>query len=378
MYARHFIRALILTTSHHDSNPPPASLEPDELVVQKRAEACDAMKILSTVGLQLEEIRQLERVSGGAEIIDRRCRSQADMIEAAAGGCDVLFSFRAPDELLRRSPSLKWIQFLSAGADHVMKGELRARSTIAITNASGIHATPIAEYTIASMLAWAHGLHVSIRAQMGREWKRNWDFMDSVDTLRGKTLGVVGYGAIGRETARLAHAFGMTILALKRDPAKHADISWNPAGIGDPEGKLPARWYGPDACQALMRESDFVTVTLPATAATHRFLGRDAIAAMRPRAYLVNVGRGDVIDQDALIEALREKRIGGAGLDVFEREPLESESALWDLENAILTPHMSGAFKGYNSACCALFAENLRCFVAGEPLLNQVNRELGY
>jgi phosphoglycerate dehydrogenase-like enzyme len=336
------------------------------------------MKILSTVGLLPEEIRQLERISGGAEIVDRRCRSQAEMIEAAGSGCDVLFSFRAPDELIRRSPSLKWIQFLSAGADHVMKGELRARATIAITNASGIHATPIAEYTIASMLAWAHGFHISIRAQMRREWKRNWDFMDSVDSLRGKTLGVIGYGAIGRETARLAHAFGMTILALKRNPANRADICWNPHGIGDPDGKLPARWYGPDECRAILRESDFVTVTLPATAATRSFVGREAIAAMRPHAYLVNVGRGEVIDQDALTEALREKRIGGAGLDVFEREPLEAESELWDLENTILTPHMSGAFKGYNSACCALFAENLRRFVAGESLLNRVDRELGY
>jgi phosphoglycerate dehydrogenase-like enzyme len=315
------------------------------------------MKILSTVGLQPEERLQLEKISGGAQIIDRRCRSQAEMIEAAGEGCDVLFSFRAPDELIRRSPSLKWIQFLSAGADHVMKGELRARSAIAITNASGIHATPIAEYTIASMLAWAHGLHVSIRAQSRREWKRNWDFM---------------------ETARLAHAFGMTILALKRNPASHADIGWNPDRVGDPEGKLPARWYGPEECRTILSESDFVAVSLPGTPATHRFVGREEIAAMRPHAYIVNVGRGDVIDQAALIEALREKRIGGAGLDVFEREPLESESALWDFENTILTPHMSGAFKGYNSACCALFAENLRRFVAGEALLNRVDRELGY
>ncbi len=336
------------------------------------------MKILSTVGLKPEEINKLEQISGGAEVVDRRYRSQAEMIEAAAGGCDILFSFRAPDELIRRSPNLKWIQFLSAGADHIMKGELAARTNVAITNASGIHSTPIAEYTIASMLAWSHGFHITMRAQMRREWKRNWDFMESVDSLRGNTLGVIGYGSIGRETARIGQALGMTILALKRNPHEHQDTGWNPPGIGDPEGKLPIAWYGPDGCIELLRASDFITVTLPATTETRRMIGRDEIAAMRPHAYIVNIGRGEVIDQAALSDALRDKRIGGAGLDVFEREPLEPESPLWDLENTILTPHMSGSFKGYNSACCELFAENLERFVSGKHLLNQVNRELGY
>jgi phosphoglycerate dehydrogenase-like enzyme len=336
------------------------------------------MKILSTVGLAPAEIKQLEQLGGGAEVIDRRCRSQAEMIEAAAGGCDVLFSFRAPDALIRQAPGLKWIQFLSAGADHVMKGELQARKEIAITNASGIHSTPIAEYTIASMLAWSHGFHVTMRAQIRREWKRNWDFMDSVDSLRGKTLGVIGYGSIGRETARMGQALGMMVLALKRNPDERRDTGWSPPGIGDPEGRIPAHWYGPDGYTAILRDSDFITVTLPATPATRRVIGRAEIAAMRPHAYLVNIGRGDVIDQEALIDALRDKRIGGAGLDVFEREPLEPESPLWDLENAILTPHMSGSFRGYNSACCELFAENLGRFVKGAPLLNVVDRALGY
>lgn len=336
------------------------------------------MKILSTVGLTPAEIRKLQERGGGAEVVDRRCRSQAEMIAAAEGGCDILFSFRAPDELVRKSPGLKWIQFLSAGADHVMKGELRTRTQIAITNASGIHSTPISEYTIASMLAWSHGFHVTLRAQMRREWKRNWDFMDSVDSLRGKTLGVVGYGSIGRETARLAQALGMTVLALKRNPDERRDTGWSPPGIGDPEGRIPTRWYGPDGCAEILRASDFVTVTLPATSETRHMIGRVEIAAMRPNAYLVNIGRGEVIDQEALVEALRDRRIGGAGLDVFEREPLEPESPLWDLENALLTPHMSGSFKGYNSACCELFAENLGRFARGEPLLNLVDRALGY
>jgi phosphoglycerate dehydrogenase-like enzyme len=336
------------------------------------------MKILSTVGLTAEQRAMVEQAAGDAQIVDRRCRSQAEMVAAADSECDVLFSFRAPDDLMRRLPRLKWMQLLSAGADHVIRAELARRTEVAISTASGIHSTPIAEYTIGSMLAWAHGFHFTMRAQMRREWKRNWDFMESVELMRGKTLGVIGYGSIGRETARIAQALGTTVLALKRNPEDRHDRGWNPPGIGDPEGVIPARWYGPSDCQTLLRESDFITVTLPMTPETRGFIGRNEIATMRPHAYIVNIGRGEVIDQNALIEALREKRIGGAGLDVFEREPLEQESALWDLENVILTPHMSGSFKNYNGACCELFATNVRRFRAGEPLLNLVDRALGY
>lgn len=299
------------------------------------------------------------------------------MIEAAAGGCDVLFGFRVPDELMKQAPHLKWVQLLSAGADHILKGALAAHTGVAVTTASGIHSTPIAEYTIGSMLAWSHGLHLTMRSQIRREWKRT-GFMESLDSMRGKVLGVIGYGSIGRETARIAQGLGMTVLALKRSPGDRRDTGWNPPGVGDPEGTIPARWYGPDQCEAILRESDYVTVTLPLTPETRGLIGVREIAAMRPNAYIVNIGRGEVIDQAALIEALRENRIGGAGLDVFEREPLELESGLWDLENVILTPHVSGAFKNYNGYCCELFAANLERFRAGRPLLNLVDRALGY
>jgi len=336
------------------------------------------MKILSTIGLTSEQRLLLEQAAGDAEIVDRRCRSQAEMVEAAEGGCDVYFGFRVPDELMRRAPGLKWVQLLSAGADHILRGLLGERANVAVTTASGIHSTPIAEYTIGSMLAWAHGFHVTMRAQMRHEWKRNSQFMDSVDSMRGKTLGIIGYGSIGRETARIGQALGMTVLALKRNPNDRRDTGWNPPRVGDPDGVIPARWYGPEEREAVLRDSDFISVTLPMTPLTQRFIGAREIAVMRPHTYIVNVGRGEVIDQDALIEALREKRIGGAGLDVFAREPLEADSPLWDLENVILTPHMSGAFKDYNSACCELFAANLRRYRAGQPLHNFVDRALGY
>ncbi|HTT74682.1 MAG TPA: D-2-hydroxyacid dehydrogenase [Candidatus Binataceae bacterium] len=342
------------------------------------------MKVLSTVGLTPAQRRMLEASLAPSDaLIDHRCRSQAEMIEAAQdagknGGCEVLFSFRVPDELLRRVPSLKWVQLLSAGADHILKGLLAERGDIAVTTASGIHATPIAEYTIASMLAFAHGLHLTMRSQIKREWRRNSQFMDIADSLHRKTLGVIGYGSIGRETARIGDALGMPVLALKRNPGDHADTGWNPPGVGDPDGRIPAHWFGPEEREALLSESDYITVTLPMTPQTANFIGAREFAVMRPNAYLVNIGRGGVIDQNAMIEALKAHRIAGAGLDVFEREPLEPESGLWDLENVILTPHMSGAYKDYNTGACTLFADNLKRYCAGQPLYNLVDRSLGY
>jgi phosphoglycerate dehydrogenase-like enzyme len=334
------------------------------------------MRILSTIGLTSDQRQLIQQAAGDADLVDRRCRSQAEMVEAAEDGCDVLFTLRVPDELMRRSPQLKWIQLMSAGADHILKGLLAERKTVAVTTGSGVAASTIAEYTIASMLAWAHVFPTTMRAQLGREWKRT-GFME-IEPIRGKTLGVVGYGSIGRETARIAQGLGMEVVALKRNPDERRDPGWNPPGVGDPEGTIPRRWYGADQCEMLLREADFITVTLPLTAKTRGFIGPKEIAAMRPNAYIVNVGRGEVIDQDALIEALRTNRIAGAGLDVFEREPLEAESALWDLENVILTPHVSGGFKNYNGVCCELFAANLRRFRTSQPLFNLVDRSMGY
>jgi phosphoglycerate dehydrogenase-like enzyme len=335
------------------------------------------MKIVATVALSSEQRAQLQGAAPAAEIVDRACRSADEVASAVAGGCDVLLGFWMPDDLAKRAPQLRWVQLLSAGADHAMPW-MQKNSSIAVTTSSGIHATPIAEYTIASMLAYSHRLHIAVRAQLRREWHRRRAFMDQVDELRGKTLGVIGYGSIGRETARLANALGMPVLALKRSPDDRRDHGWYPPGLGDPEGSIPRKWFGPDGCAGLLRESDYVSVTLPLTPATRKFVGAGEIAAMRASAYIVNVGRGEVIDESALAEALRTGKIGGAGLDVFEHEPLEESSPLWEMENVIMTPHISGANRGYNDKACQLFAENLRRFASDQPLLNLVDPAQGY
>ncbi len=335
------------------------------------------MKIISTVALHPAHRAAITSAAPGAELADRQCRTAEEASEFVSGECDVLLTFRVPAGIANRARGLKWIQLLSAGADHALGGPLKSVA-IPVTTASGIHATPIAEYTMASMLAYAHRIHLAIRAQSRREWMRSGAFIASVDEIRGRTLGIIGYGSIGRETARLAGAFGMTVLALKRNPAERADPGWRQAGLGDPEGKLPARFFGPGDREAILRESDYVSVTLPLTDDTRKFIGAREFAAMKAGAYIVNVGRGEVIDERAMAAALTAGKIGGAGLNVFEHEPLEAESPLWGMENVIMTPHISGANRGYMDKACQLFAENLRRFAANRPLLNIVDRKLGY
>jgi len=335
------------------------------------------MKIISTVGLQPAHRAAISSAVAGAEIVDRRCREPEEVSELVSGGCDVLLTFQVPNDVTDRARGLKWIQLLSAGADHALTGPLKA-STIPVTTASGIHATPIAEYTLASMLTYAHRIHLAIRAQTKREWMRSGGFMASVDEIRGQTLGIIGYGSIGRETARLGQAFGMRVLALKRDPAERTDPGWCPPGLGDPAGRIPERFFGPDQREEILRESDYVSVTLPLTEHTRKFIGVRELTAMKPGAYLVNIGRGAVIDEHAMADALGAGRIGGAGLDVFEHEPLPPSSPLWELENVILTPHISGANRGYMDKACELFIENLKRFASNRPLFNVVDLKLGY
>jgi phosphoglycerate dehydrogenase-like enzyme len=335
------------------------------------------MKVISTVALQPAHRAAISSAVPGVELADRQCRTAEEVAEFVSSGCDALLTFRVPNDIATRARGLKWIQLLSAGADHVLGGPLKTIA-IPLTTASGIHATPIAEYTLASMLAYAHRIHLAIRAQARREWMRSGAFMGSVDEIRGRTLGIIGYGSIGRETARLAAAFGMKVFALKRNPADRFDPGWSPAGLGDPDGQIPARFFGPEDREAILGESDYVSVTLPLTDHTRKFIGEREFAAMKPGAYLVNIGRGEVIDERAMAAALAAAKIGGAGLDVFEHEPLESSSPLWDLENVILTPHISGANRGYMDKACELFAENLKRFAANRPLLNVVDPNLGY
>ncbi len=274
------------------------------------------------------------------------------------------------------APRLRWVQGHFAGVDQLL-GHPLLRSVI-LTTSSGIHAPAMAEYSLMMILAFAHRLPRMIEYQGRAEWPQQRWALFVPQELRDATIGLVGYGSIGRETARLARAFGMRILALKRHVDQRVDNGWSLPDVGDAAGENVDRLFAPDQLHAMLAECDYVVVAAPLTPETRGLLSAAEFQAMKHEAVIINVARGGVIDEAALIDALRNRVIGGAALDVFEQEPLPADSPLWHLPNVILSPHVSGFTPHYDERAIALFAENLRRYAAGEPLLNVVDVKRGY
>jgi phosphoglycerate dehydrogenase-like enzyme len=292
---------------------------------------------------------------------------------------EVLFASHPPADLAGM-PKLRWFQTSSAGLDDVMVQDPWGHGLV-VTNGSGIHAVHMGEYVLGAALLWSERLDARLANRTGHRWDRDFAGRELRGRrLRGRTAAIVGYGSLGREAARMLHALGVRILAVKADPDRRVDPGWREPGTGDPEGALPERIVGTDGLRDVVAEADVVVLTLPATPRTRGILDASVLAAMRPHALLVNVGRGALVDQDALIETLRAGRIGGAVLDVTVPEPLPDDSPLWTFPDCLVTPHLSGwgdeAALWHTTAL--LFADNLRRYVAGEPLLNVTSRAAGY
>lgn len=274
---------------------------------------------------------------------------------------DVLFGPTSiPREFMEAAPNLRWFQMINAGVDRLARDGLLGRGFV-VTNVSGLVAVSIAEWVMGTILMLAKNLHRAARWQDERRWNA-W----RVDELAGQTLGIAGLGAIGRETARRARAFGMRVIASRRTA---------PPGTTDPDCDEVVPYAD---LERLLRESDYFVLCVPLTPETHHLIGARELALMKPTAALVNIARGAVVDQEALIAALRDGTIAAAALDVFDPEPLPPESPLWGMENVIMTPHVSGSIEGYGRRSAELFVENLRHFVTGEPLDNVVDPALGY
>jgi len=334
--------------------------------------------VLATLRFTAELLRRLEAVSPRLRVIQQTCHDAASVGAALAAHPDteVLYAFGVPAGALALAPGLRWVQLHSAGADHLL-GNPIMQSDVLLTTSSGIHATPIAEYVLASMLAHRWQVARWTGCQRGHEWPAGrWETFARPE-LRGSTLGILGYGSIGREVGRLAQAFGLRVLAMGRT-GSIAERGYAVPGTGDPQGTIPERYYPPTALHELLAECDYVVLALPLTPATTRFVGETELRAMKPGAYLVNISRGAIVDEAALARALREGWIAGAGLDVFETEPLPADSPLWDLETALISPHVAGFSPHYDERAAALFAENLRRYLAGDVLLNLVDKAAGY
>jgi phosphoglycerate dehydrogenase-like enzyme len=313
----------------------------------------------------LEQIRAVDpsiRVTDASALAAGEHRGDAgakEKLDALLAGAEVLVGFIPPRDLQKRAPRLKWVQLMSAGVDSLIGSEIW-QSRITITGVSGIHATPISEYVLGTMLMFAKQSPRSFRMQQQHEWKRF-----TPQLLRGRTIGIIGLGHIGREVARLAKSFGMKVLAVDEirgtRPARNVDIM------------IPANQR-----RRLFADSNFVISCVPLTPKTSKLIGEKELRAMKKTAYLINISRGGIVDEDALIRALDEKWIAGAGLDVTVREPLSPDSRLWDFENVIITPHISGGQEDYLVLATALFCENLKRYLNGKKLMNVIIRKRGY
>ncbi|MEH7437731.1 D-2-hydroxyacid dehydrogenase [Neobacillus drentensis] len=264
------------------------------------------------------------------------------------------------EEILAPQSKLKWLQTWSAGVNNLPLDELNHRN-ITVTSANGVHAYPISETIFALMLGLTRKLHTYVKNQQTKTWHHAHMGLE----MHEKTVGIIGVGEIGKETAKIAKAFGMNVLGVRHSgqPADNVD-----------------QMYTPDQLDVLLPKCDYVVVTLPLTKETHRLFGAEQFKKMKSSAFFINIGRGEIVVEEELIHALKDGTIAGAGLDVFEKEPLSSESPLWEMENVIITPHTSGSTKHYNNRVIEnILIPNLKEYLAGKtPSINRVDFSKGY
>ena len=284
----------------------------------------------------------------------------ADALAAQLPQCDVLVvSMMWKNALAPSAKRLKFIQSISAGIDQYDKDVLRTHG-IRLANAAGVNANAVPEHAMALMLALKRHIHTGRDNQAARHWRGMIsEIAAREDELAGKTLLIVGLGRIGGRLARLAKAFDLKVIGTRRDPARGS------------EGADAV--FGHERLPELLGQADIVALACPLTPQTEGLIGAKAFTAMKPSAHLINVARGKVVDEDALIEALQEKRIAAAGVDVTREEPLPAASPLWAMPNVLITPHTAGETQAYEDRVIDLLLENLDRLWRGAPtLVNQV------
>lgn len=303
----------------------------------------------------------LERIRAAAPGFEVLTVTDGTMEDRHYKEAELICGWNAKAEQLALAPGtkLRWIQTWGAGIEQMPLAAIKARE-VWLTNASGVHPFPISETVFAMLLAFTRGLHLSIRNQS----QRRWEPVQTQGEAHGRTMAVLGVGEIGREVARLAKAFGMTVLGLRKsgEPAEYVDRMLK---------------YGEE--RELLSASDYIVNCLPMTAETKHLVGKDWFAMMKPGAFYINIGRGGTTDTEALLEALREGRIAGAGLDVFEQEPLSADHPLWSMDNVIITPHHTGITTEYNRRVTDIIVANLEVYVQGrEPAVNRIPSDRMY
>lgn len=315
-------------------------------------------KIVCIQSLSDTDLEQIRRIAPHWEIVHG---TETESWLPHLKDAEIVLGWRrtTEQECLKPGTRLRWVQTWGAGVDYVDFNKL-AEYGVMLTNASGVHAYPISETILAMMLAFTRKVHLALRNQIQAKWQG----VGLLGEIRGQTAGILGIGAIGEETAKLCKAFGMHVLGVRRSDhaSPYVDEMFQYEGLND-----------------VLRRSDYVINTLPLTAETRSIIGRGQFNRMQPTAMYINIGRGGTTDTEALVEALKSGVIAGAGLDVFEKEPLAETSPLWGLDNVILTPHNAGSTAKYQERAMEIFLHNLRDYVEGrEPSRNRVDLQKQY
>ncbi|MFQ5825929.1 MAG: D-2-hydroxyacid dehydrogenase [Dehalococcoidia bacterium] len=334
----------------------------------------DILNIAVTRRLTPDQFREIEAVDPRIKVWDIIDPAEAeagriklppgqnpdDLMAPVLRQTDILFGFPFPKRILERAPNLKWVQTSTTGFDSLLGTGIFEKGVLVTT--AKVHGRSLAEFAMAFMLMLAKDALRLWENQRQRKWQRF-----ATEQLEGKTLGILGLGRVGRALASMAQGFEMRVVATRRSQGKIEH------GVEGVETLLP-----PSHLERLLGQSDFVVICLPLTPETRGVVGEAALRAMKPSAYLINVARGAIVDEAALIRALKEGWIAGAGLDAFNTEPLPQDSELWHLPNVIISPHIAGLAEINVAKAVRLFCHNLRRYLAGEELLQLADREKGY
>ena len=287
-------------------------------------------------------------------------------VEEALRDAEIAITWSLRPEQFKAARRLRWIHAPAAAVHQLLFSEL-VESNVLLTNAREVHGPIVAEHVIAQIFALAKKFSQAVHLQASKIWGQEalWREKPPPSEVMGATLGLIGVGSIGREVAQRAAALGMRVIAVREHTGK-----------GSPPGV--ERVYGPEDLDTLLSRSDYVVLAAPVTPATRQLINAERLKKMKPGSYLINVSRGPLVDEEALLLSLEQGRLGGAALDVFSKEPLPRESGLWDMKNVLVTPHTAAITAKLWERHYALIAENLRRYLAHEPLLALVDKRVGY
>ncbi len=335
------------------------------------------IKLLSTISIPDDWVEKLRRISNRVQIQINPVGKSEEIPAEVWAETEVLYTLNVLPSL-EQVPNLRWVQFHRSSVEHVRHNLLLNTEEIVFTTLSGANALQSAEFALMSLLTLGHQIPDILSHQRKNEWDtKRWRQYQPVE-LRGSTVGIVGYGSVGRELARLLQPFDVKILAAKFDVMHPEDTGYIPEGKGDPGGHLFTRLYPFQALASMLKECDFVVLTLPLTDQTQNLLGKTELEAIKPNSFLINLSDRHIVDMDALVNVLQNKHLKGAMLDVFHDEPPPSDHPLWKMSNVILTPRTAWKSTQNFDRAMIIFAENLTRYTNGTGLLNRYNPHRGY